>query len=307
MTTAPIRDRVQAFKTSSSFSGGDPFSFSISLDKDLKLPGRHDPVDYLKRLDADLKDKTVCVVCPGNGGLCVEALRAGAASVSAFELRSVYYKSLKAVSAFTKETLGREIDVLGALKPNYFDVVIWSEGVDDIRDPSLVIESAIKSIAPGGVLYLEVAHGTAGAVPERTNSWKPSKDGLLATLGAYPSLKVSSETDGRNQVRKIYTVKDIRLPVATIPAGVPAPTVEVLSAPPEFDTSDVEYFRTKLMAGIAKMREQEQPKADVEQPAPVAADPASELSEVFDREPEPEAGKPSTPKSRRRSGKESKS
>jgi hypothetical protein len=300
MTTATICERVQAFKTSSSFSGGDPFSFSISLNKDLKLPGRHDPVDYLKKLDVSLKGKNVCVVCPGNAGLCVEALRAGAATVSAYELRPVYYKSLRAVASFAGEVLSKEIYIVDSLKPGTYDVVIWSEGVDDIRDPKLVFDSAILSVVPGGTFYLELAHGTAGAVPDRTNCWRPSKDGLAATIKAYPALKVVVEADGRNQTRKIYTIKDTRTPVAedmipqrAIEPSAPQPTIEILDSGPPDDTTDIEYFRNKLMSAVAKMRE----------PADAKPQAAEDLSEVFDRP----VGQPSTPKSKKRSGKESKS
>jgi hypothetical protein len=318
MTTAPIRDRVQTLKTSSSFTGGDPFSFVVQLEKDVKLPGRHDPAAYLERIGAQLKGKSVCIVCPGNAGLCIEALRAGAAGVLAFEPRPVYQKALQAVAAFSEEVFDEGFATTKSLdKAGPFDVVIWSEGVDDIQDPKTTIDAVIKSVAPAGVLYLELSHGTAGAVPDRTNSWKPTKDGLIATIKGYSDVRLDGEIDGRNQVRKIYTIKNTKAPepffVPQAPINPDAPSdVSVLSDQNSPD-EDVEYFRKQLWNSLNLLREPTPAPA----PEPVAAteptpteapvEPKPDLSEVVDRQPEAETGKASTPKSRRKPGKESKS
>jgi len=210
--TDTLEYRIKAFKSSSSFTPGDPQSFSIALSEDVALPGRFDPLAYVEQFgsEANFGDKNVLVVCPGNGGLCVAALRGGASTVVAVEPRTIYDRALTSVSDFASEVIGATFSrrASGERLVEKFDVVFWTEGLDEVAHPKALFEAAIASLAPGGRLFIEVAHGTHGVLPESTNSWRPTKDGFKATIAALGTVALVSELEGRDQVRSIYVVQD---------------------------------------------------------------------------------------------------
>lgn len=249
--TDSIDLRIKTFKASSSFTPGDPLSFSIKLSEDVQLPGRYDPDEYLQRLGADLAGKNVLVVCPGNGGLCAAAINAGASTVVALEPRNLYARPLNAVASFTSEVTGTTFSQrsLGEKLVEKFDVAIWPEGVDEIVHPKNAFESVLGALAPGGMLYLELAHAHHGKLPDQINSWRPSKSAFEETLADYASLAVVSELEGRNQIRTIYTIKntDVR--------------VEVLPGPDYESVEDVQEFADKLKGEIQDMRKEHADKA----------------------------------------------
>lgn len=315
MLTLSLSERVQKFKTSSAFTSGDPFSFGVVLDKNLSLPGKFDPEIYIQNLGQSVKGKTVCVVCPGNGGLCVEALRMGAETVVAYELRTVYQRSLRSISEFAAETLGSTFELPAtATKPDSYDIIIWSEGLDEIRDPKSIIAEVISSLAPGGVLYFELSHGTAGPVPAQTNSWKPTKDGFLATISEFKDVEVSGELPGRNQTRTIYKIQSLKASSKPGAPKLPNPQADSM------EKEDVEYFRRLLLEAMNSMKAD---AAGTPKTADAMADATGldrsdtigddkvgnrpELSEVYEREAEATSRRASTPKSRRKGAKDSKS
>lgn len=281
MTASILQDRIRVFKSSSSFTPGDAFSFSIRFGDDLKLPGKFDPAYYLERLGEDVSGKRVCVVCPGNAGLCVELLRLGAASVVAYEPRSLYQKALLTISEITKEAMGRTFDLDKTLNQKHkHNLIFWTEGVDDIQDPKELIGLVLGSLACGGTLYLELAHGTNGAVPDSTNSWKPTKDGVAATVAAFAGLKIIGTRDGRNQTRSIYIIRNETRPEEKVTAPVAA-----LRGPAPETVDDVQYFVEKLRAGISEIKQGTPKSPDV---APVLPDPPRKAPAVDSQEMTPE-------------------
>ena len=202
--------RLKAFKASSIFTPGDPLSFNIVFNEECGLPGKFDAGEYIRNLGADaaMLDKNVLVVCPGNGGLCVEALKSGASTVVALEPRSLYDKALSAVSDFTSEVVGATFSRRAAefAIVEKFDVVLWSEGLDEVVHPKTLFEAVVESLTADGRLFIEVAHGHHKKLPESINSWRPSKDAFLETLKDYP-LQIDAELEGRDQVRTIYALR----------------------------------------------------------------------------------------------------
>lgn len=218
----PLEDQVKAFKSSSAFTPGDALSFSIKINNLLSLPGRHDPAAYMGSLMNELSGK-VAVICPGNGGLCIEALRRGAESVAAFEPRSVYHKALSKIAEFYQEANGRTFGVNNSrlgLNQASFDTIFWTEGLDEIQNPEALFDDVLAALKPGGRLFIEVSHGNHGPMPKVTNSWKPSIASFESTIKKVNDLSITSKKPGRNQLRIIYEIKRS--------APVPA---EVVTAP----------------------------------------------------------------------------
>lgn len=239
--TETIQSRIKAFKVSSSFTGGDPQSFSVKLSDEVRLPGKFDPDDYVGRLGTAFADKNVLVVCPGNGGLCVAALRAGASTVVAVEPRSIYNRALAAVSDFTSEVIGASFS---SRRPDdklfeKFDVIFWTEGLDEVQHPKALFEAAIAALAPGGRFFLELAHGRHGVLPESINSWRPSKAAFKETLDGYPSLDLVNQLSGRDQIRVIYELQNN--------GSGPA---QALVQKSEAVDEDVAYFRKNLFGAL---------------------------------------------------------
>jgi hypothetical protein len=282
MMTDTIETRIKAFKASSFFTAGDPYSFSVVLDDEFSLPGKYNPKDYLSRLSLGIEGKNVLVVCPANAGLCMEAIHAGAGTVVAFEPRHLYHRPMATIAEFADELVGttfihRKGDADLVEK---FDVVIWSEGVDDIPHPKGVFTKVFDAIAPGGRLYLELATGTHGALPDTTNCWKPTPEGLAETVESFGEFEVVSKAMGRNQTRKIFTI---------INNG--QVRVEVLAG--------ADYSTTDEVSEFAKKIEETLPADDTELDIKVERTkkaPAEDLDSVYSYDAE-QSKTASTPKS----------
>jgi hypothetical protein len=223
VTSADLDLRIRTFKSSSSFTPGDAWSFSIVFDKDLQLPGKYDSDKYIKQLNIDLVGKSVLVVCPGNAGLCVSALKNGASTVVALEPRNIYHQSLISVSEFASEVIGATFNhhMKDGDLAESFDIVIWSEGLEDVPHPKNIIKKVLGSMKTGSTLYFEVNHGYHGVLPESINSWRPTKEAFKESLDGLASLKFMRELSGRGQTRTIYTIKNnsgrkIEIPAKTI-------------------------------------------------------------------------------------------
>lgn len=223
MTTTnkqPLDQQIKEFRQSSSFTPGDALSFSVKFTETLSLPGRHDPATYLQLDHHDLTGR-VAIVCPGNGGLCVEALKRGFTSVDAFEPRNVYHKSIAKVAEFCKAILNKTYSYStskGSLDQGRYDLIIWSEGLDEIRDPATLFRGALEALKPGGAIYVEVSHGTHTSLPKSTNAWRPSIDSFESTIKSIGDLTIESRRPGRNQLRVIYEIR--RGPAAANPTLV---------------------------------------------------------------------------------------
>ena len=242
MTTAELDLdlRLRTFKASSSFTPGDALSFSIHFGDDISLPGRHDPVAYMEQLAIDVAGKNVLIVCPGNAGLAVAALRAGASTVVVLEPRNVYHRAIPQISEFASEVIGATFSQRtdSSKLVESFDLVLWSEGLDDISHPKALVEQVIAAMKKGSTIYWEINHGQNGVLPESTNAWRPSEDGFKATLSQLGDLKIVSTLEGRGQTRKIYTIQNNTVRVNVLPG-------------PDFQSvEDIEEFAGKLKADI---------------------------------------------------------
>ena len=175
---------------------------------------------------------------PG-GGLCVEALHAGAATVTAFEPRNLYHKSIAKVSEFCEAALGKTFGhstVRPMLQIGAYDLIIWSEGLDEIRDPAEFFRSVVGGLRPGGTLLIEVSHGTNAPLPKSTNAWRPSIDSFESTIKSLNDLEIVAKRPGRNQLRIIYTIRNISQPatsVQPVSAAIQAPVPSQTVAPAE--------------------------------------------------------------------------
>lgn len=210
-TTESIQGRIKSFKASSSFTPGDPHSFSVSFNEELELPGKYSPAEYVQQFGHELLlgEQNVLVICPGNGGLCVEAVKAGASTVVALEPRVVYDKALNTISEITSDVIGTTFSHrnYGSKIVEKFDVIFWTEGLDEVQHPKGLFELAINSLTPRGILILEVTHGHHGALPDSINSWRPSEEAFKETIGRYGTVDVRTELQGRAQNRKIYFIR----------------------------------------------------------------------------------------------------
>ena len=96
-----LAERFNAFRRSSAFTPGDPYSFRVVIAGGLELPGKYNPADFLSFCPSIAG--RLAVICPGNGGLCAELARRGG-TVFAFEPRSRFQKGFKAFSPFPSPT-----------------------------------------------------------------------------------------------------------------------------------------------------------------------------------------------------------
>lgn len=254
--TETIEFRLKTFKSSSAFTPGDPLSFSIVLNEEHGLPGKFDAGDYIRSLGADaaVEDKNVLVVCPGNGGLCVEALKAGASTVVALEPRPLYGQALSAISDFTSEVLGTTFSRRnpGTKLVEKFDVIFWTEGLDEIVHPKGLFSAVVNSLAPGGHLYIEVNHGHHQRLPESINSWRPSEAAFKETLQDYP-VSIVSELSGRNQSRTIYTLQASTEITPDAPRHV---HIDMAKDAPDTDKETVKQFAERLQEEVKKNRQE---------------------------------------------------
>ena len=217
MTELDLDLRIRTFKASSSFTPGDICSFSINFGEGVTLPGKYDPESYMQDLEVDVIGKNVLVVCPGNAGLAVAAVRAGASTVVVLEPRPVYHRAIPQVATFAAEVIGTTFSqrLSDENLVEAFDIVFWSEGLDEISHPKSLIQKAIGAMSQGAALYIEVNHGHSGVLPESTNSWKPTAESFAATLPMLGDLEILGELAGRSQTRKIYVIKNNKVHVET--------------------------------------------------------------------------------------------
>lgn len=206
-----LEEKIRSFRSSSIFTPGDPYCFSIDFGNGLSLPGKFNPTSYLTLLGTNVAGKSVLVICPGNGGLCVAAISMGAASVVAFEPRLVYNQPLSVVSKLTLDATGstfgccslEDSRIVGS-----FDVVIWAEGVDEIVDSRNVFEKLLRVSTPDGRIYVELSHGHHTKLGESTNSWRPTKEAFEQTISEIGKLEILDRRMGRNQVRSVYILRN---------------------------------------------------------------------------------------------------
>lgn len=217
-----LKNEVEAFRRTNAFTPGDAGSFSIPLIRgEIELPGKYDPKKYLYDLQImDLTDKRVAVMFPGNGGLCIEAINLGAVDVWAVEPRNNYAKALSTFSTMISQVKGRAFTTAANLNEfvemnGKFDVVLWSEGLEQLKNPVAILTSVWKLLAPGGKLFIEVVHGEHEIPTRAINQWKP-KEAVFAQVlkGIIGDAPVRS-MNGRLQRRTIYEVTN---PVQTPPA-----------------------------------------------------------------------------------------
>lgn len=237
----PLDQRIKAFKQSSAFSSGDNLSFSIKFTDELGLPGKYNPEAYMTTSNISVAGR-VAVICPGNGGICVELLHRGAAVVEAFEPRSVYHKALPMVSGFCNAAIGKSFSYSidkSLPQAGLYDLVVWTEGLDEIRDPAIHLVSALRSLRSGGELLIEVAHGTHGLLPNQTNSWKPTIDSFESSIKKLGDYEIASSRPGRNQLRIIYKIKS-KVPTPVAPPPAPKP-VEA-SAIPQLSEEEMKMY-----------------------------------------------------------------
>lgn len=249
---SPLADNVSTFSKSSAFTPGDAYSFRVRIADKIELPGKFDPALYLQ-FNPRIAGR-VAVVCPANGGLCAELLRRGVREVVAFEPRNQYFKAIAAVAQFVERGLGRTFAVhtrMPTVADGEFETIFWPEGLEDLRDPKIPFEQTLACLAPGGNLYIEVHHGSHGALPKNTNCWRPSIAAFeqsVASLGSWP---IRAKFSGRNAMRQIYTIHDTREPILVTPdepapAPQPIPAAEVESPPPEVVTPSVSVPASEL-------------------------------------------------------------
>jgi len=310
----PIEDRLKAFKASSSFTPGDPQSFSIPLSDELGLPGKFDPVSYMDQLGVDVLGKNVLIICPGNGGLCVAALRAGASTVVAVEPRSLYDKALIGISDFASEVIGATFSRRGIKEElvERFDVVFWTEGLDEVAHPKGLFEEAIGSLAPKARFYLEISHGHHGELPDSINAWRPKAEAFTATMSRYSTVEIVTVLEGRDQTRKIYTIKDNETRVeAQKPDDKGKPTAaqaedeiresrealaKKMSAFVSEDYINKEILKVEPVAEDVNLTPVERAAAKIKKILPVDNSPGEDFDSVYE-------GRASTPKAKKKKSK----
>lgn len=250
-TKLDLATEVNKFRRSSAFTPGDPFSFSITLTEQIKLPGKFNPSSYLNGLSLPIPDR-VAVICPGNGGLCVELLRRGAKEVVGFEPRNQYFTALTRISEFCRDALGRTFRVelrVPAAVEEQFDLILWPEGLEEIRDPLQPLYDTINALRSGGRLLIEVAHGPHGASPPRINSWRPGQQAFIDTVQINKDCKHTRTIKGRNASRVIHEIVSVADGDFFMPAqpGAEEAKVEPLDGSP---VDDINYFSESLKKAL---------------------------------------------------------
>lgn len=208
-----LKDQVNALRYSSNFTAGNAGSFLVPIIKgQIELPGKYDPAVYFDFLEL-FKLTNIAIVFPGNGGLCVEAIHRGATTVWAIEPRDQYNRVITAVSSFmvTAGKSGFSIltntnDSKDTTGHGRFDVVVWSEGLDQITDPVLALKNVFSMVKPGGRLFIEVTHGTHEIPKGFINSWKPKEEAFVALLKTLLGDVTLRAMRGRLEKRVIYEI-----------------------------------------------------------------------------------------------------
>lgn len=228
-TNQAWEQQLKAFKQSSAFTPGDAFSFSIKFNEVLSLPGKYDPAAYLDKLGVDLSGNN-CIVCPGNGGLCIELLKRGF-QVSIFEPRTYYHQAITKVASFAAGILGKQVTNIRfqlnqtvPFETGCYDTIIWSEGLDEIRDPAVPLKTVLGGLRPGGQLIIELNLGSHDVLPTSINSWKPTLANFEASIKKLDGFEIVGKRPGRNQMRTIFTIKNVKVPPTTTVLASALPT-----------------------------------------------------------------------------------
>lgn len=216
-----LKNQVDKFRHSSSFSPGDPGSFIVPIIKGaIELPGKYDPAAYLDRLELK-STSNIAVIYPGNGGLCAEAIHRGATTVWAVEPRNQFNKSLCSLNTFMLNAGKLGFSLLTSLEitpvDGIFDVVVWPEGLEQVNDPAYALKCALSMLKIGGRLFIEVVHGQQEIPQGKINSWRPKEEAfvkLLQLLFADAPLRAMK---GRLDRRFIYEITKIAPKVTESP------------------------------------------------------------------------------------------
>lgn len=240
---------VSKFVRSSSFRHGDALSFQVPLVPGVvNLPGRHSPAAYLDALGVYQAPARVLVVGAGNGGLAVECANRGATQLVAVETRAAFAQALRHIqelftARWQSSVPARSLTVITQApyfaEARQFDLILWPEAVDKIKQPPVALKELDSYLAPGGKLFIEVMHGPHGWVP-KINSWKPTVDALHQGLSEVFGSSWTRSIPGRAANRTIYLIEKtgataiepakIEL-LAPSPAPAPEPVVSGPSAP----------------------------------------------------------------------------
>lgn len=209
-----LKGPERRFVASSAFRYGDKTSFKIFLEANGNryLPGKHDPRTYLDRCGIKSIKGDVAVICPGNGGLAIEALHRGAPEVYMFEPRSVYNNALNGVISLT------EVDSRITTNLRYpngyeynkkFDIIIWSDNFDVSLSPEYVFRNVVNMLSDNGTLVIEVNHGNnTNHTPGNINNWKPTKDTFKKFVNTIASsFSVEDICLGRFDNRVVYKIQ----------------------------------------------------------------------------------------------------
>jgi hypothetical protein len=220
MKLTEIQAEVESLKTSSAFRSGDASTFGVRIvELEAELPGPCDPETYMDLVKRKLgvtiqKNDRVLVIGAGNGGLCAEALLAGASEVLACEPRYRYSDAIEKITKLLDDVheapvcrtyrgwpVKATVAALGR-----FDLILWPESLDECQNPAETVTSVLQMLKADGRAVIEVTHGAHGIPAGKTNSFLPTEaawNGLIEDLtGKGPS----GATVGRSGGRMIYGI-----------------------------------------------------------------------------------------------------
>jgi len=300
MKLSEIKAEVETLKTSSAFRSGDASTFAVRLvEYEAELPGPCDPEKYMNLVKRKLgvtiqKNDRVLVIGAGNGGLCAEALLAGASEVIACEPRYRYSDAIKQITTLldtvhespvcrdyrgwpTKATVA----ALGR-----FDLVLWAESMSECQRPLDSITSVLQMLKADGRAVIEVTHGSQGIPSGKTNSFLPSEAAWCGLIEDLTGKGPSGATPGRAAGRMIYGIgRDVKM-------GTPVPTPKS-SLPPFPKEAPVKQPKPETPEPEQQMGLPTFPKDPIKVPTPVAdvakeQDPILETGlPTFPRDPAP--------------------
>ena len=226
MVVTTLKEQAESLASSSKFTGGNKFSFKVTLDDEVSLPGRFDAAKYLDDLDIkDLTGLTVVVVCAGNGGLIAESVKRGAKLVLSCEPRYHYHKALPSVLSMIVKPKGSQVGYLPSWPrgDEKADLVIWPDGLQDSTTPRAIIRKILSSLKEGGVAYIEAVIGILGKPAGSVNAWRPTEAALEGTIQEEAKdFGIEKVGPGRADNRSIYRV--------SVPSYV---VVDMIDAEPE--------------------------------------------------------------------------